>query len=95
MLQTTPDLYFVATLLCNGIQPVSVRGTKNHPCIAFEVTDEYKTIVNKFFRGELLINPLEFQAKLKQIKSELHLCGELSRIEYNDTVAPPATALNI
>ena len=74
---STRDIYLVATLLTmkfyNKNIDFQIEGTKNMPVgyFVFDLTNELETVVDKFWRGEIRVEPRAFVYNLRSIRAQL------------------------
>lgn len=74
---STRDIYLVATLLTlkfyNKNIDFQIEGTKNMPVgyFIFDVTDELELAVDKFWRGDIKVEPRAFVYNLRSIRAQL------------------------
>ena len=74
---STRDIYLVATLLTmkfyNKNIDFQIEGVKNMPVgyFIFDLTDELEIVVDKFWRGEIKVEPRMFVNNLRSIRAQL------------------------
>jgi len=70
---STPDMCLGATLLCYGKKIESINKEKDKSFFIFRRDDEFDDLIQKYWLHDLLIEPILFFEKTKELKRRLNL----------------------